>query len=154
MFITKVKVPENYFESHGIVVDCRSYNINDEIGIESIKDLKIKEGTFIIFRTDMMNKYPYGSEAYINEHYQLSLELIDYLISKKVNFIGVDFAGVRRGKEHFQADIKCENEKVYVIENLDLTKIKEFSNPIKIYTVWINNPLATGLATRVFIEEK
>ncbi len=150
----KSEVPENYFESDGVIVDCRSYHINQEIGMDSIQNLKIEQGTFVIFRTDMMKKYPYGSEKYINNHYQLSMELIDYLSSKKINFIGVDFAGIRRGKEHFEADIKCENREVYVIENLDLTRVEEFLKSIKVYTAWINNPLATGLSTKVFIEEK
>ncbi len=61
----------------------------------------------------MMKKYPYGCDEYIKRHHQLSMELIDYLITKKVNFIGIDFAGVRRGKEHYSADVNVKI-KVYM----------------------------------------
>lgn len=148
----KSEVPENYIKSRGVIVDCNKYELDKEIGMECIKDKIINNGDFIIFKTNIGKKYPYGSDIYIKSHHQLSLELIDYLITKKVHFIGIDCAGIRRGKEHFEADIKCENNNVYVVENLDLSQFIHFEQEINVYTVWINNPFATGLATRVLID--
>lgn len=148
----KSEVPENYIKSRGVIVDCSKYGLDKEIGMESIQDKVINNDDFIIFKTNIGKKYPYGSDIYIKSHHQLSLELIDYLIAKKVHFIGIDCAGIRRGKEHFEADIKCENNNVYVIENLELSQLIHYDQEINVYTVWINNPLATGLATRVLID--
>lgn len=148
----KSEIPQSYIKSRGVIVDCSNYNLDKEIGIECIQDKIINNGDFIIFKTNIGEKYPYGSDIYIKNHNQLSLELIDYLIDREVNFIGIDCAGIRRGKEHFEADIKCENNNVYVVENLDLSQINSYEKEINIYTIWINNPFSTGLAARVLID--
>ncbi|MGB5824380.1 MAG: cyclase family protein [Proteocatella sp.] len=148
----KSEVPESYIKSRGVIVDCSKYGLDKEIGMESIKDKIINSGDFVIFKTNIGEEHPYGSEAYVKSHHQLSMDLIDCLIGKKVNFIGIDCAGIRRGKEHFEADIKCENNNVYVVENLDLSKLVHYSKEINVYAIWINNPFATGLATRVLID--
>ncbi|MCE1198292.1 MAG: hypothetical protein LWW85_04930, partial [Marinilabiliales bacterium] len=36
----------------------------------------------------------------------------------KVSIIGLDFAGVRRGKEHGRADQLCADQGVFIVENL------------------------------------
>lgn len=151
----KSEVPESYMKTKGVLVDCTKYDLDEEIGMEVLKEKKIEEGNFVLFNTGIQNENPYGSDVYINRHHQLSFELIDYLLSKKVSFIGIDCAGVRRGKEHFEADIKCESNNTYVIENLDFSRLTDKSNDnFDVYTVWINNPLATGLHTRVFANYK
>ncbi|HSQ87413.1 cyclase family protein [Romboutsia sp.] len=147
----KSEIPENYIKSRGVIIDCSNYRLDEEICMECIQGKEINNGDFIIFKTNIGEKYPYGSDIYIKNHHQLSLELIDYLINKKVHFIGIDCAGIRRGKEHFEADIKCENNNVYVVENLDLSQVTYYEKEISVYTIWINNPIVTGLATRVLI---
>jgi len=148
----KSEIPENYIKSRGVIIDCSNYRLDEEIGMECIQGKEINNGDFIIFKTNIGEKYPYGSDIYIKNHHQLSLELIDYLINKKVHFIGIDCAGIRRGKEHFEADIKCENNNVYVVENLNLSQVTYYEKEISVYTIWINNPIVTGLATRVLID--
>ncbi|MGL5328833.1 MAG: cyclase family protein [Peptostreptococcaceae bacterium] len=148
----KSEIPEEYIKSRGLIIDCSNYNLDEEIGMECIDDKTINNGDFIIFKTNIGKEHPYGSEAYIKSHNQLSMELIDFLINKKVNFIGIDCAGLRRGKEHFEVDIKCEENSVYVVENLDLSQVNDYDKDISVYTIWINNPLSTGLATRVLID--
>lgn len=147
------EVPTSYMESRGIVLDCTKYSRDVEIGLEVLSLVDIKKGDFVIFKTNIGEKYPYGSDVYVHNHNQLSDELIDYLINKKVNFIGIDCAGIRRGKEHFKADVRCEENGVYVVENLDVSKINNYNKGLKTYTVWIDNLFATGLSTRVLIEE-
>jgi len=148
----KSEIPENYIKSRGVIIDCSNYRLDEEIGMECIQGKEINNGDFIIFKTNIGEKYPYGSDIYVKNHHQLSLELIDYLINKKVHFIGIDCAGIRRGKEHFEADIKCENNNVYVVENLNLSQVTYYEKEISVYTIWINNPIVTGLATRVLID--
>lgn len=148
----KSEIPESYIKSKGVIIDCSKYGLDEEIGMECIQGKEINNGDFIIFKTNIGEKYPYGSDIYIKNHHQLSFELIDYLINKKVRFIGIDCAGIRRGKEHVEVDIKCENNNVYVVENLNLSQVTNYEKEISVYTIWINNPIATGLATRVLID--
>lgn len=149
----KSEIPQDYIRTNGVLVDCSSYDLDEEIGIEALENIDIKRNDFVIFKTNIQSNNPYGSEIYINKHNQLSWELIDYLLDKKVRFIGIDCAGIRRGKEHFKADIKGEENKTYIVENLDLSKI-DYCNGHRfdVYTIWIDNPISTGLATRVFVE--
>ncbi|MBF8983404.1 cyclase family protein [Lutibacter sp. B2] len=151
----KSNVPIEYFKTKGILIDCTNYDLDEEIGLEVLKGVEIEgeEDIFIIFKTNIQSKYAYGSEIYVNQHHELSWELINFLLDKKVCFIGIDCAGIRRGKEHFQADIKSEENKTYIIENLDLSKLNlKTGDQFHVYTMWIENPFATGLSTRVLAD--
>jgi len=147
------EVPLDYFKTKVHIIDCSNYNIDEEIGLEVLENICIYENTFIIFKTNIQENYPYGREIYIKNHHELSWDVINYLIEKKVAFIGIDCAGIRRGNEHFKVDIKCEENKTYIIENLDLSKLTEFNKEyITAYTMWIDNPFSTGLSTRVILD--
>lgn len=149
----KSDISEDYIKTKGILIDCSNYSLNEEIDLDILENITIRQNDFVMFKTNIQENNPYGSDVYINNHYQLSWALIDFLINKNVSFIGIDCAGIRRGKEHFQADIKAEENKTYIIENLDLSKLKyNNGNKFDVYTIWINNPLSTGLATRVLVE--
>ena len=147
----KTEIPEKYLECNGVLINCTNYGLGKEIGIESIKNISIKKKDFIIFKTGIQKENPYGSENYLTNHQELSWELIDYLLKKEVAFIGIDCAGIRRGEEHYKADVKCEKNKTYVVENLSSERLNQLSfNEFKVFTVWIDNPLATGLSTKIF----
>lgn len=146
----KSNIPIEYFETTGLLIDCSDYKPDEEIGLEILKNICIPQNSFVIFKTEIQNKSPYGSNKYINEHHELSWELIDYLLDRKVRFIGIDCAGIRRGKEHFLADIKAENNLTFIVENLDLTALT--TNNFTVYTMWIDNPFSTGLSARVLVK--
>jgi kynurenine formamidase len=148
----KSDIPIEYFKTIGVLIDCTNYYLEKEIGIEVLRDVEIRQDSFVIFKTDIQRKYPYGSDVYINQHYELSWELINYLLEQKVCFIGIDCAGIRRGKEHFRADVKAERNRTFVIENLDLRNLT--SRIFFVYTMWINNPFSTGLSARVLVDAK
>lgn len=78
----------------------------------------IREGMFVAFFTGFIEREGYGSKAYFREHPQLSKALIEELVRRKVSLIGVDFAGVRRGREHTPTDQYCADCGVFIIENL------------------------------------
>ena len=149
----KTEVPLEYFKTNCQIVDCTAYDLEQEIGMEAIRGIDIKKGDFIIFKTGIQKSHKYASDVYVKNHHQLSFELMDYLFSMKIAFIGVDFAGVRRGKEHKDADIKAERNKTFIIENLNLENVVNLDKEFKAYTAWIDNPFATGLSTRVILEE-
>ncbi len=111
----KSNIPIRYFKSQGIIFDVRNI---EEIGLTDIDISKVMSNYFVIFRTGQMEKFGYEGQEYFNNHPQLSNELITALIAKKIRFIGVDCAGIRQNEQHKTADILCENNGVYVIENL------------------------------------
>lgn len=78
----------------------------------------IREGMFVAFFTGFIEREGYGSKAYFREHPQLSKALIEELVRRKVSLIGVDFAGVRWGREHTPTDQYCADRGVFIIENL------------------------------------
>ena len=59
-----------------------------------------------------------GACAYADDGIQLSHAVIDYLIEKRIHFVGIDAVGIRNGPEHTPADKRCEAGGVYVVENL------------------------------------
>ncbi|MCY6355064.1 cyclase family protein [Clostridium sp. ZS2-4] len=146
----KTQVPLEYMESRGIIFDVS--------GIEDRKILKddidinmIKPGDFVIFMTEIMKESPYGENKYVTEHPELSWDLIKELINKKIHFIGIDAAGIRRGKEHIEVDKMCERKGVFVIENMtNLNTLKaNIKEEFKIYTLWIDYEDYTGLPCRI-----
>ena len=85
----------------------------------------------------------------------LALELIDKLLEQKISIIGIDFAGVRRGKEHIPKDQYCADKGVFIVENLcNLGKIlrNEKQNYFIANTYPINFSDMTGLPCRVIGE--
>jgi kynurenine formamidase len=77
--------------------------------------------------------------------------LIERLLEKHVSIIGIDFAGVRRGKEHTPKDQYCADRGVFIIENLcNLKQILDKGNGTFIaHTYPLNYAEMTGLPCRV-----
>ena len=109
--------PLSYVKRDGIVFDVSAVSTRD-IGIEDIQLDAIKQDMFAAFYTGFIDENEYGSEKYFSRHPQLSDELIDTLLAKKVSIIGIDFAGVRRGEEHTPKDQYCADKGVFIVENL------------------------------------
>lgn len=149
----KTPISLDYMTSEGVLIDVSSFCEEREVQISDVQQFNIKEGAFVLFRTGRIEKAAYGTEAYFLNHPQLSHELIKWLLSKKIHFIGIDCSGIRRGDEHRDADILCEENGAYVIENLcELGQLagKEFT----VYTMWLDDPELTGLKCRVVAETK
>lgn len=149
----KTEIPMNYFRSKGVYIDVRDIAEKREIEIEDIEKYIIPKEAFVIFHTGRTDNYEYGSSEYFKNHPQLSDKLIEYLAKQKIHFIGIDCSGIRRGKEHEPADILCEHNGIYVIENLcNLSSI--ISSEFDVYTMWLENDKMTGLPCRVIVEIK
>ncbi len=109
--------PLEYVERKGIVFDV-SHVSNREIGLEDIDVGKIQPDMFVAFHSGFIEREGYGSAQYFTEHPQLARELIEVLLAKRTSIIGVDFAGLRRGREHTSTDQYCADHGVFVVENL------------------------------------
>ncbi len=143
--------PIDYSIRDAVVFDVSAVQ-NGEIAVQHLDTTLIKEGEFVAFYTGFIEKIGYGSKEYFTNHPYLSWELIDFLLEKKVAIIGVDFAGVRRGKEHTPTDQKCADRGVFIVENLcNLANVlqKKSSAMFIAYTFPIKFSGLTGLPCRV-----
>ena len=143
--------PLEYVKRKGIVFDVSSVADRD-IETRDIDLDKVRKDMFVAFRTGFIEKVGYGSRKYFTEPPQLSDELIERLLEKNVSIIGVDFAGVRRGKEHTPKDLHCADRGTFVVENLcNLQGLSAFDD-LFIYCFPMNWAEMTGLPCRVVAE--
>lgn len=141
--------PLAYTERKGVVFDVSDVNGRD-IDLTDIDVNTVEKDTFVAFYTGYIEKDAYGSATYFKEHPQLSDALIEALIGKGISIIGVDFAGIRRGKEHTPKDQYCADHGVFVIENLcNLKEILANGHRFTAHTYPLKCIGITGLPCRV-----
>ena len=146
--------PLEYTERTAVLFDVSGVSDRD-IKIDDIDLDRVAENSFVLFYTGFADNEPYGSHRYFKEHPQLSVALIDALLEKKVSMIGLDFAGIRRGKEHIPTDQRCADKNVFIIENLcNLGAIVDLQGDIVIHTYPMRLVGQTGLPCRVIVEIK
>lgn len=142
--------PLEYTERQGILFDVSRVE-GEEIGMGDVDLSRVKAGTFVAFYSGYGEKVAYGATGYFSKGPMLSYELIQALLEKQVSVIGLDFGGIRRGKEHIPADQVCADRGVFVVENLvNLHQLPEEGFTVHTY------PMAflgiTGLPCRVVAE--
>lgn len=141
--------PLEYTERRGIIFDV-SHVKGRDIDISDVDLDRIEEGMFTAFYTGFIEEQGYGGKIYFTEHPQLSHALIDALLEKKITMIGVDFAGIRRGKEHTPKDQYCADRGVFVVENLcGLSRLLVSTREFTACTYPMNYVGMTGLPCRV-----
>lgn len=110
--------PLEYVERPGIVFDVSRVGTEREIAAGDIDLSRVGVDMFVTFYSGFIEAHEYGTQAYFSGHPHLAVDLIEELLERKISIIGVDFAGVRRGKEHTPMDQRCADRGVFVIENL------------------------------------
>ncbi len=141
--------PLDYFERKGILFDVSGV-VNRDITLSDIPLEQVYPHMFVAFYTGFIEKEGYGSSNYFHAHPQLSHELIEALLQKEISMIGVDFAGVRRGKDHTSTDQRCADRGVFVVENLcNLAEILKYGTGFQAYTSPMHFSHMTGLPCRV-----
>jgi kynurenine formamidase len=146
--------PLDYMVRRGILFDVTTITTGD-ITTDVIDTDLINAGDFVIFKTDMIKRFEYGSVDYFSSQPELSNSLIDMLIEKKISFIGIDAGGLKKGETHVEADKRCESAGIYIIENmdnLDQLSLNTQGHDFKLTTLWIEFPGQTGLPCRVIAE--
>lgn len=144
-----------YCERNGMIFDVG--NIRDrDIEASDLDMDAIKEKDFVLLRTGMIDRAEYGSREYLMEHPQLSQDLINRLVLKKVSIIGIDMAGVRRGAQHRPADQFCAGHGTYIVENLvhldQVVQKASEGKPFIVHTYPLHLTGYTGLPARVVAE--
>lgn len=144
--------PLDYTERKGVVFDVSGIKDRD-IDVSDIDPSKIEPNMFVAFYTGFIEKEGYGTRKYFTDHPQLSHELIETLLKKKISIIGVDFAGLRRGKEHTLTDQRCADREIFVVENLcNLKYLLEKAGALLMHTYPMNYDGVSGLPCRVVAE--
>lgn len=146
--------PLEFVKREGVVFNI-SNSIGNEINASDINLDKIKENMFVGFYTGFLKQAGYGTEQYFHEHPQLSKDLIEKLLAKKISIIGIDFAGIRRRDEHSEMDQYCADRGVFIVENLcNFNKILKDKQAawFKAYTFPIKYSGMSGLPCRVVAE--
>lgn len=144
--------PLTYTRRKGVVFDVSSIKDRD-IDIDDISIGEIEPDTFVAFYTGFLETVGYGNTRYFSEHPQLSNELIDALLDKGISIIGVDFAGIRRGKEHTPKDQYCADKGTFVVENLcNLKAVVARGKRFVAHTYPMSFTAVTGLPCRVIAE--
>ena len=145
--------PLEYTERKAIVFDVSGTDGCD-IDISDVDLERVEKDMFVAFYTGYIEKVGYGEKGYFSEHPQLSEELIEALLDKGVSVIGLDFAGIRRGKEHIPTDQHCADRNVFVIENLcNLKAVLGCGGSFTACTYPISCEKLTGLPCRVIAKQ-
>ena len=144
--------PLEYTKRKAVVFDVSSVKGRD-IGISDIDISMAGADMFVAFYTGFIEDEGYGTLEYFTKHPQLSNELIEELLNRKISVIGVDFAGIRRGAEHTPKDGYCADKGIFIVENLcNLKEILNHGNSFTAHTYPMKLTESTGLPCRVIAE--
>ncbi len=146
--------PLEYTRRAGVVFDVTGVKGRD-VEASDIDVGAVGQDMFVAFCSRYIEEEGYGSVKYFSDHPQLSYALIDALLDKGVSIIGVDFSGMRNGRQHTAADQYCADHGVFVVENL--CNLKAVLNGAKdarftAHTYPMNFSERTGLQCRVVAE--
>ncbi|MDK2980496.1 MAG: hypothetical protein PWQ55_843 [Chloroflexota bacterium] len=144
--------PLEYVERPGVVFDVSEVGTEREIAAGDIDLGKVQADMFVAFYSGFIEAHEYGTQAYFSGHPHLAVDLIEALLARNISIIGVDFAGVRCGKEHTPMDQHCADQGVFVIENLCNLKAILGDVPAAFFTANtypINYTQMSGLPCRV-----
>ena len=144
--------PLEYTSREAVVFDVSSVK-TAEINLSDIDLNKVHENMFVAFYSGYIEENQYGTKEYYAGNHPLSYELIDALLDKGVSIIGVDFGGIRLGKEHVPVDRKCADKGTFVIENLcNLKAVVDNGCIFTAHTYPMNYVGSSGLPCRVIAQ--
>lgn len=145
---SKVNLSNDRLIGFGIKFDV-SHIIDRPIKLGDIDTSMIKKGLFVFFQTNW-DKYLEDEERY-NNHPEISMEVIEYLVENKVNMIGIDALGLGQGRNHGVIDIFLGEKGCYAIENLkNLDKIPQ--KDFKVYCLPMKIEGLDALPARILVE--
>ena len=109
----------------------------------------VKEGVYVFFQTNW-DEYLDDEEKYA-KHPEISIEVMEYLVNKKVNMIGIDTLGLGLRRNHGVIDDYLAENKIYGIENL--CNLKNIPNKdFKVYCLPIKVEGLDAQPARVLVE--
>lgn len=103
------QIPIEQFVGRGAYVD-----VKNEFNLSSVKEVNIEPDSIVLFHTGMSDTW--GKPEYFTNNPQMSEELANYLVSKKVKMVGVDACSVDRDLYPIHKILLGNN--ILLIENL------------------------------------
>ena len=145
---TDVIIENDRLISEGVKFDIS--NITDRaIELDDLELSRLTEGVYVLFQTNW-DKYLDDDEKY-STHPEISMEVIEYLVCKKVNIICIDTLGLGLRRNHGTIDEYLAKNKIYGIENLaNLNSIPEEN--FKVYCLPIKIEGLDALPARLLVE--
>lgn len=120
-----------------------------KIELKDIDVNRVKEGVFVFFQTNW-DQYFDDEEKY-NNHPEVSIEVIEFLVEKKVNMIGIDTLGFGISRNHGIIDNYLGQHKAYAIENL--TNLKNIPEEgFRVYCLPMKIEGIDALPARILVE--
>ena len=119
------------------------------IRLDDVKhQVEIESGDFVFFRTDWSEFV--GTMKYY-DHPELSLEVVQWLVSKNINAVGIDALGLGRDRRHGEYDRLLARNNIFVIENLaNLSAIPQ--NKFNTYCFPLKIENTDAIPARVVVE--
>lgn len=156
---THFDVMDKEFSIEKIITKGRVFDISSlepgEVKIDDLDLTTVQPNDFVMFYSGILKRCGYGTKEYLSTYIELTDELIDELIAKKVSFIGVDMAGAKGPKDHARIDQYCADKGIFIIENLanlDLLYKSTKGRPFTVYTFPVNMSGFSGLPCRIIAE--
>jgi arylformamidase len=120
-----------------------------EIGLRDVESqVELRSGDFVFFRTDWSKSV--DTDAYYR-HPELASDLVQWLISKEVNAVGIDALGLGRDRRHGEYDRLLMANDIFVIENLaHLSAIPE--KVFRVYCFPLSIEDIDAIPARVMVE--
>jgi kynurenine formamidase len=120
-----------------------------EIKLADVKhQVEVESGDFVLFRTDWSEFA--GTDKYY-DHPELSLEVVQWLVSKSINAVGIDALGLGRDRRHGEYDRLLARNDIFVIENLaNLSAIPKKGFNVYCFPLKIEN--TDAIPARVVVE--
>ncbi|MBU3810391.1 MAG: cyclase family protein [Candidatus Niameybacter stercoravium] len=132
----------------GIKFDV-SHITDRQIMLEDLDLSRVREGVYVFFHTGW-DKHFEDEEKY-NNHPEVAMEVIEYLVGQKVNMIGIDTLGLGKSRNHGLIDDYLGKSKAYAIENLtNLEKLPE--EGFKVYCLPMKIEGIDALPARLLVE--
>lgn len=115
-------------------------NILDRpVMLKDIDTSLVKKGVFVFFQSSNESQP------------EISMEVLEYLVSKEVNMVGIDASGLAIGRNHALADKYLGEQKKYAIENLTNLELLPVNN-FKVYCLPIKIEGIDTLPVRILVE--
>ena len=132
----------------GKLIDATGLSAS-EIGLRDVEgQVELHSGDFVFFRTDWSKSV--DTDPYYR-HPELASDVVQWLISKEVNVVGIDALGLGRDRKHGEYDRLLLKNDIFVIENLtNLAAIPR--SEFRVYCFPLNIQNIDAIPARVVVE--
>ena len=136
------------FISRGVMLDVQ-ISAERQITLQNLKNRsRMQNGDTVIIRTGW-SEFCCKEKYYKNP--EITEEVVEWLISKRVNMVGIDAPGLAQGKTHSMIDRRLLAENIIIIENLTNLKVVEAVS-FRIYCFPLKIENSDAYPARVLVE--